>query len=115
MTQSVVRLALPTDANTLSELGWSTFFQTATQQFSMPYHPDDMTDFRKQEYAPAVYNGFISDPSSSVWIAELNGTPVGYAYAGTASLPHPNVQPADGELKRLYVTRPAQGLGSADA
>ncbi len=36
---------------------------------------------------------------------------MGYALAGPGGLPHPDVTPADGELKRLYVLAQAQNGG----
>jgi GNAT superfamily N-acetyltransferase len=36
---------------------------------------------------------------------------VGYALAGPCDLPHPEVAPGDGELKRLYLLRAAQNHG----
>ena len=46
---------------------------------------------------------------------DLDGRIVGYAHAGPCALPHPEVTPACGELKRLYVRSGRQrgGLGSA--
>ena len=34
-----------------------------------------------------------------------------YANAGPCTLPHPDVEPSHVELHRLYVRRPARGLG----
>ena len=47
-------------------------------------------------------------------LAERDGRAIGYAVAGPAGLPHPDVAQGDGELKRLYVRAGEQngGLGS---
>ena len=37
--------------------------------------------------------------------------PIGHAAAGPCGLPHPDVQPGDGELKRLYVLKSLQNGG----
>ena len=38
-------------------------------------------------------------------------TPIGYATACPANLPHPDVAPGDGELQRLYILQGHQGAG----
>ena len=46
-----------------------------------------------------------------MWIATEDGDPVGYAHAGRCALPHPDVTPSCGELKRLYVRQDRQNVG----
>ncbi len=114
MTEVALRLARPDDAEALAALGCATFRETFVEAFAIPYHPEDLPAFREREYAAAVFARFIADPAARVWVAERGDELVGYAYAAPASLPHPDVQAGDGELKRLYVGSAKQGAGSGD-
>lgn len=53
----------------------------------------------------------LSDPAYATWLLESGGVAIGYATAGACSLPHADVAPGDGELKRLYVLQEHQGGG----
>src|SRR3546814_2970478 len=56
----------------------------------------------------------ISNWSSDVCSSDLrecDGTAIGHAAAGPCGLPHPDVAPGDGELKRLYLLREHQNGG----
>ena len=55
----------------------------------------------------------LADPTKALWLVEADGKPVGYALAGPCALPHPEVTPGCGELKRIYVTKAWQGSGLA--
>ena len=46
-----------------------------------------------------------------MWLLELDGEAVGHAAAGPCGLPHPDVKPGDGELKRLYLIKTQQSCG----
>jgi hypothetical protein len=48
-----------------------------------------------------------------VWLLEDGGVAVGHALAGPCTLPHAEVAPGDGELKRLYVLLDHQNGGWA--
>ena len=45
------------------------------------------------------------------WVAETDGRLIAYAQVGGNTLPYADAQPGDGELKRIYVSRAAQGTG----
>src|SRR3546814_15961370 len=53
----------------------------------------------------------LSHPGYAVWLLEQEGTAIGHAAAGPCGLPHPDVPPGDGELKRLYLLREHQNGG----
>ena len=61
----------------------------------------------------------MADPRARGWLAETDGPVAGFATAGDIStggagdLPHPDIRPGDGELKRLYVREAAKGTGLA--
>ena len=45
------------------------------------------------------------------WLLEVDGEPIGHALAGACGLPHTEVHPGDGELKRLYLSSAHQNGG----
>ncbi|MGH8087193.1 MAG: GNAT family N-acetyltransferase, partial [Stenotrophomonas sp.] len=93
-----IRRAGPEDAPTLSVLAARTFVET----FGHLYPPQDLQDFLDESYAVERQRVILSHPDYAVWLLELDGVAVGHAAAGPCGLPHPDVQPGDGELKRLY-------------
>lgn len=102
-----LRRALPADASALATLGTRTFVES----FGSMYPAEDLQAFLAQAHTPDRYTRLLADPACALWLAEADGTPIGYALAGPCSLPHAGVAPADGELKRLYVLACAQGGG----
>ena len=98
-----IRRAGPDDADALARIGASTFVDT----FGHMYPDDDLQAFLQESHAPAAYARYLADDAYALWLLERDGDAVGYALAGPAGLPHPDLRPGDGELKRLYV---AQGL-----
>ena len=103
-----IRRATPEDARTLADLGASTFVES----FGHLYAPEDLQAFLDESHSQAAYAQGLADPRYALWIAERDdGTAIGYAQAGPCGLPHADVKPGDGELKRLYLTREAQGAG----
>jgi GNAT superfamily N-acetyltransferase len=108
MTNPVtLRVATPADADILADLGTHTF----TQTFGHLYPPKDLATFLVTHAAPA-YAAYASDPLYRLWLAEQDGAAIGYALAGPCELPHDEVTPDCGELKRIYVDRSAQGAGA---
>ncbi len=111
MPDPFIRRAGPADAETLAELGERTF----SQAFEHLYDPRDYADYVAEAYAPARIRADLADPAKAVWLVEAGGRPVGYALAGPCGLPHDDVTPACGELKRIYFLREAQGGGLGKA
>lgn len=108
MELTQLRRAVASDADALTALGRETF--TAT--FGHLYPAEDLSAFLDAAHTPAQYAAWTADPAYGLWIAESDGTPIGYALAGPNTLPHPDAAPGDGELKRIYVSRAAQGVGA---
>jgi ribosomal protein S18 acetylase RimI-like enzyme len=82
------------------------------EEFAIPYPVDDLNHFMAHSYTGSFNTERLSDPGQAVWIAEnAAGRSLGFAAAGPAGLPHPDIRPADGELKALYVRREAHGSG----
>jgi diamine N-acetyltransferase len=108
MSDPVIRRATPQDAETLSRIGKATFVET----FGHLYPTEDLTGFLEQAYGLERTKKDLADPHKASWIVEADGKVVGYALAGPSELPHPDVAPGDGELKRLYILKDWQGDGT---
>lgn len=105
---ATIRRAGPADAAVLAALGAATFVET----FGHLYTPEDLRVFLDESHAVEAYAQVLANPHYALWIAEdAAGRAVGYAQAGRCGLPHEDVRPEDGELKRLYVRAGIQGGG----
>lgn len=107
MTEPSIRRAGFADAAALAELGARTF----TETFGHLYPPRDLQAFLDEAHTTARAEADLADPDKALWIVEAGGEPVGYALAGPCDLPHPEVTPACGELKRIYLLKAWQGGG----
>lgn len=102
-----IRRATPVDADALSRIARDTF----TETFGHLYPAEDLRAFLDRTHAAAAYAERIADDATALWLLELDGEVVGYAWAGACHLPHPDVAAGDGELKCLYVLARAQNTG----
>ncbi len=102
-----IRRATVDDAATLSSLAARTF----TETFGHLYPAEDLDFFLRDAYAVEKQATILAHPDYAVWLLEDDGVAVGHAAAGPCGLPHPDVAPGDGELKRLYVLSSHQGGG----
>lgn len=102
-----LRRATVSDAQALSALSAACF----TQTFGHLYPPEDLSHFLEEAYAATAWACLLSDTAYATWLLEVDGRLVGYATAGACTLPHADVAPEDGELKRLYVLREHQNGG----
>lgn len=107
MAEPVIRRAGPADAETLAALGARTFSET----FAHLYAPEDLEAFLAEAYGLERTRADLADGSKASWLVEADGAPIGYALAGPCQLPHDDVTPACGELKRLYFLKGHQGGG----
>jgi len=108
MSRVTLRPARVDDANTLTTLGRTTF----TETFGHRYPAKDLEDFLATEHTPQKYAAWAEDDRWGLWVAEQDGEVLGYALAGPCGLPHAEVTPDCGELKRIYVLAEAQGAGA---
>jgi len=106
MTFSVRRATLE-DAETLSALGETTFRET----FGHLYPPADLEAFLPDAYGLARTRRDLTDPKKATFLGVEDGRAVGFALVGPCELPHPEVAPGEGELKRLYLLASHQGGG----
>ena len=102
-----IRRATPADADTLSDLASLTFVET----FGHLYPQEDLAFFLGDAYAADKQAVILAHPDYAVWLLEDDGVAVGHAAAGPCGLPHAQVAPGDGELKRLYLLASHQGDG----
>ncbi len=107
-----IRRAVATDAAVLAELGARTFVES----FGHLYSAGDLQAFLDESHSVEAYATLLASPLYATWLAirrdEAGGDEaIGYALAGPCGLPHADVRPEDGELKRLYVGSTAQGSG----
>src|SRR5579863_6664162 len=107
MPKTTIRRAAIADAPVIAELGARTFAGT----FGHLYPPEDLAAFLEAAHAPDKIAGELAAPDMALWLAEKVGDVVGYAVAGACALPHPEVTPGCGEIKRIYVLDGAQGEG----
>ena len=105
-----IRRATPADAETVSRLATRTFIET----FGHLYPDEDLQAFLADAYAVEKQRTILAHPEYAIWLLELGGVAIGHAAAGPCGLPHPEVAPGDGELKRLYLLQSQQngGLGA---
>lgn len=108
MQEPVIRRAEASDAQTVAKLGARTFVET----FGYLYPPQDLADFLAQAYGLEGAKADLADPAKATWLVEAGGQAVGYALAGPCSLPHDEVTPGCGELKRLYLLKDWQNGGT---
>ena len=107
---AIIRPARPSDAEALAALKLTTFRQTFLEEgFAIPYPADDLAQFEAQAYAASAITIELIDPSRRSWVAEEDGTLLGYAQVGPCKLPHVEASERHGELYQLYVLREAQG------
>lgn len=103
-----IRRAAPADAERLRDLSRETFVSA----FGHLYPPEDLARFLDEAHTAEQYAAWAADPASAVWLAEQDGRAVGYALAGPCTLPHADVTPRCGEIKRIYLLPDAQGAGT---
>lgn len=107
MTEPLIRRAGPTDAEAIAAIGAATFVET----FGHLYPLRDLERFLAEAYSLDRARADLADPAKASWIVEAGGETVGYALAGPCGLPHAEVTPACGELKRIYLLKAWQGGG----
>lgn len=95
------------DAATVSSLATRTF----TRTFGHLYAPHDLSAFLAEAYDIERQRIILAHPDYAIWLLEDDGVAIGHAAAGPCGLPHPQVRPGDGEIKRLYLLPEAQAAG----
>jgi ribosomal protein S18 acetylase RimI-like enzyme len=107
MSEPSIRRAGPQDAQTVAALGAETFCET----FAHLYPTSDLETYLEEAYNLSRTQADLADPAKATWLVEADGEPIGYALAGPCGLPHDDVSPGCGELKRIYFRKQVQGGG----
>ncbi len=113
MTEPVIRPARIDDAEALAAVGRQTFIDTFVTEegFGIPYPADDLQTFLDASFSPDTIRAKLVEPGAAWWVADRDGELVAFANTGPNTLPHPDARPSHAELRRLYVSKAAQGLG----
>lgn len=111
MSDAVIRPARPDDAPALAALGRQTFIDTFVTGFGIPYHADDLSVFLDASFSHQATTMKLKEAGSAWWVAERDGDLLAFANAGPNTLSHPDGRASHAELRRLYVSKDAQGLG----
>jgi ribosomal protein S18 acetylase RimI-like enzyme len=110
-----IREAASADAESLCAFAWRVFAETFLEDLGCAYPDADIATFREEAYQPELFARWSQSHDYGVWVAEADGLYIGYAVVGPCSFGHELARPEHGELKRLYVSRDAQGRGVAPA
>ncbi|HST91136.1 MAG TPA: GNAT family N-acetyltransferase [Brevundimonas sp.] len=111
MTEPVIRPAVEADAAALGALGRQTFIDTFVDGFGIPYPADDLAAFLDASFSAEATRAKLREKGAAWWVAERDGELLAFANTGPNTLPHPDARPSHAELRRLYVSKAAQGLG----
>ena len=111
MTAALIRPAVDADAAALGVLGRQTFLDTFVEGFGIPYPPEDLARFLNASFSPDAIRAKLQEPGAAWWVAERDEDLLAFANTGPNTLPHPEGRPSHAELRRLYVSKAAQGLG----
>ncbi|WP_374390994.1 N-acetyltransferase family protein [Brevundimonas sp.] len=111
MTDAVIRPARPDDAEALGALGRQTFIDTFVTGFGIPYPQADLDAFLNASFELEPTRRKLAEPGAAWWVAARGDELLAFANAGPNTLPHPDARPEHMELRRLYVSKAAQGLG----
>lgn len=111
MTEILIRTPRPGDAEALGVLGRRTFVETFVTGFGIPYPETDLSAFLDASFDPEPTRKKLAEPNAAWWVAERDGELLAFANTGPNTLPHPDARPSHAELRRLYVSKGAQGLG----
>jgi diamine N-acetyltransferase len=108
--QLTIRRAVAADAPVVAELALRTFMET----FAADNNPDDIAVYTAKSYGVPQQAAEIADPRMVTLLAEIGGTPAGYAQvrAGPPAEPVRHV-PDVVEIARFYVDSPWHGRGVA--
>lgn len=105
------RDATPADGPVLAGIARATFIET----FGHLYTLDDLNAFLS-DYTDASYAAELAQGDVRVRFAEIAaGVPVGFCKVSALKVPAPGALPGAMELRQLYIFKPWQGLGIADA
>lgn len=109
MTEVVVRQATPKDAEILAELAAQTFWDTFHAHPAND--PADLSDYMKKAFNISQIRKELADEKAIFLLAEIGGSPVGYAKLLLESTEEPIKAEKPIELCRLYLKKDFIGKG----
>lgn len=101
-----VRQAASEDAAAVALVGAATFLES----YAGVIDGSALVRHCAEKQTEAVYAAALTDPGQAIWLAELDGAPVGYLHLTAPDLPV-TPQPGDLEIKRIYVLSRLHGAG----
>ena len=111
----VLAPATAADAPDLAAFAAEQYVETFIRGFAIPYPPADLDGFLRETCGAQAFARMIGDPATDVRLRRDERGIAAYAVSGPAGLPHPDVRPGDGEIKRFYVRPDLKGSGLAPA
>ena len=105
-----LRVATPEDAAKLALIGRATFLESYAGTLPV----EDILAHCETQHAPEIYAAWLADPRCRCWLVEAShgAAPVGYFVLAPASVPVKDPDPADLEVKRIYLLHRFQGAGT---
>lgn len=94
----MLRRCGPDDAPALSLIGQATFLES----YAGIIPGTDILAHCARQHAVSLYDDWLAAPKAPLWLAELDGAPIGYAGLAAPDLPVA-IDASDVELKRIYV------------
>jgi len=98
---------MTTDAKMLSELGARTFYDT----FAKDNTPENIEAYLKRSFSPEIQLGELSQPQVVFLIAEMEGSPTGYAQLILNSSDEAIKRIKPLEIRRIYASQEYLGKG----
>ena len=111
----VLRPAIPEDVADLARFAQEMYVDTFVRGFGIAYPEADLDAFLAETCSPEAFAAMAADPAYDVRLLRDAAGVAAYAVAGPPSLPHPDVRPAHGEIKRFYLRPDQQSSGLARA
>ena len=107
----LVRRASEQDATMLAELAARTFYDA----FAADNRAEDMDAYMSVAFTPEKLASELSAPRNVFFVAEIGGSPVGYAQLRAGEAPDCVTGPDPVEVARLYVAQGWLGRGVGEA
>lgn len=109
MSVAKIRRCGPGDEQALALVGSAAFLEA----FAGVISGRDIIGHCQRQHSEDKYEGWLRDPKSAVWIAEVDPgrAPVGYLVLTVPDLPVADLGPGDLEVKRIYLLHRFQGSG----
>jgi ribosomal protein S18 acetylase RimI-like enzyme len=104
-----IRRCVAGDEVALSIVGQATFLDA----FAGVLAGKDILGHCVRQHSSEKYAGWLRDPASAVWIAEVESgqAPIGYLVLRKPDLPLSDISPEDAEVKRVYLLSRFRGAG----